>query len=76
MNRVFPDFRYEIGGFYRAHLTFPTEYPLLPPKMVFQTPIFHPNGKPYGLFPWIPSHISLGMKTTLQSNSQHNQANV
>lgn len=34
------------GGFYRAHLMFPPEYPLLPPKMVFQTPIFHPNGEP------------------------------
>jgi hypothetical protein len=34
------------GGFYRAHLTFPPEYPHLPPKMTFQTPIFHPNGTP------------------------------
>lgn len=32
------------GGFYRAHLIFPPEYPHLPPKMTFQTPIFHPNG--------------------------------
>ncbi len=32
------------GGFYRAHLTFPPEYPHLPPKMTFQTAIFHPNG--------------------------------
>lgn len=31
------------GGFFRAHLTFPPQYPLLPPKMTFQTPIFHPN---------------------------------
>jgi len=34
-----------IGGFFRAHLTFPKEYPLLPPKMVFKSPIFHPNSK-------------------------------
>lgn len=34
-----------IGGFYRAHLIFPPEYPHLPPKMTFQTPIFHPNGE-------------------------------
>ena len=32
------------GGFYRAHLIFPPEYPHLPPKMTFQTPVFHPNG--------------------------------
>ena len=32
-----------LGGFFRAHLTFPSEYPHLPPKMKFETPIFHPN---------------------------------
>ncbi|MCJ1408769.1 hypothetical protein MMC19_002845 [Ptychographa xylographoides] len=32
-----------LGGFFRAHLTFPSQYPLLPPKMTFQTPIIHPN---------------------------------
>lgn len=31
------------GGFFRAHLKFPAEYPLLPPKMKFESPIFHPN---------------------------------
>lgn len=31
------------GGFFRARLSFPPEYPLLPPKMKFETPIFHPN---------------------------------
>lgn len=35
---------HKIGGFFRAHLTFPPEYPLLPPKMTFKSPIFHPNG--------------------------------
>jgi ubiquitin-conjugating enzyme E2 G1 len=34
------------GGFFRARLTFPSEYPLLPPKMRFETPIFHPNSEP------------------------------
>jgi ubiquitin-protein ligase len=33
------------GGFFRARLTFPSEYPLLPPKMRFETPIFHPNSE-------------------------------
>ena len=33
-----------LGGFYKAHLTFPPEYPHLPPKMTFKTPIWHPNG--------------------------------
>jgi ubiquitin-protein ligase len=32
-----------LGGFFRARLSFPTEYPLMPPKMRFETPIFHPN---------------------------------
>ncbi|KAK9422557.1 putative Ubiquitin conjugating enzyme-like protein [Seiridium unicorne] len=32
------------GGCFNATLTFPPEYPHLPPKLVFQTPIpFHPN---------------------------------
>jgi ubiquitin-conjugating enzyme E2 G1 len=35
-----------LGGFFRARLTFPSEYPLLPPKMRFETPIFHPNSEP------------------------------
>jgi ubiquitin-protein ligase len=34
-----------LGGFFRARLTFPIEYPLLPPKMRFETPIFHPNSE-------------------------------
>ena len=35
-----------IGGFYRAHLIFPSDYPHQPPKMTFKTPLFHPNGIP------------------------------
>ena len=31
------------GGFLRAELIFPPEYPLLPPKMKFITPMWHPN---------------------------------
>ena len=31
------------GGFFRARLSFPTQYPLMPPKMRFVTDIFHPN---------------------------------
>ncbi|KAF2196802.1 ubiquitin-conjugating enzyme E2 15 [Delitschia confertaspora ATCC 74209] len=36
------------GGFFRARLSFPSEYPLMPPKMRFETPIFHPNIYPNG----------------------------
>lgn len=31
------------GGFFKARLSFPPEYPLLPPKMRFITPMWHPN---------------------------------
>ena len=31
------------GGFFKARLTFPPEYPLLPPKMRFITEMWHPN---------------------------------
>eukprot|EP00128_Syssomonas_multiformis_P010627 Colp12_sorted_trinity150504_noHs@2040 len=37
-----PDTLYE-GGFFKAELTFPVEYPLRPPKMKFITEIWHPN---------------------------------
>jgi len=37
-----PDTPYE-GGFFKAHLTFPREYPLRPPKMKFISEIWHPN---------------------------------
>jgi hypothetical protein len=33
------------GGFFRARLTFPTEYPHMPPKMKFESPLFHPNSE-------------------------------
>ena len=37
------DCKFYRGGFFLARLSFPTEYPLLPPKMKFETPIWHPN---------------------------------
>ncbi|KAJ7079571.1 ubiquitin-conjugating enzyme [Mycena belliarum] len=43
-----PDTLYE-GGFFKARLTFPTEFPLLPPKMRFITPMWHPNIYPDGV---------------------------
>ncbi|KAL2059548.1 hypothetical protein ABVK25_000841 [Lepraria finkii] len=43
MLMISDDCKFYGGGFYRAHLIFPPEYPHLPPKMTFQTPIFHPN---------------------------------
>jgi ubiquitin-conjugating enzyme E2 G1 len=31
------------GGFFKATLKFPKDYPHAPPKMRFETPIWHPN---------------------------------
>ncbi|KAL2869683.1 putative ubiquitin conjugating enzyme [Aspergillus lucknowensis] len=36
------------GGFFRARLSFPPEYPHMPPKMKFESPLFHPNIYPNG----------------------------
>ncbi|PYI20067.1 ubiquitin-conjugating enzyme [Aspergillus violaceofuscus CBS 115571] len=36
------------GGFFRARLSFPPDYPHMPPKMKFETPLFHPNIYPNG----------------------------
>ncbi|KAF8890662.1 ubiquitin-conjugating enzyme [Infundibulicybe gibba] len=43
-----PDTLYE-GGFFKARLSFPHEFPLLPPKMRFVTPMWHPNIYPDGV---------------------------
>ncbi|KAK9447876.1 ubiquitin-conjugating enzyme/RWD-like protein [Limtongia smithiae] len=43
-----PDDTLYEGGFFKAILTFPVEYPLLPPKMRFETPMWHPNVYPDG----------------------------
>ncbi|KAI9027887.1 ubiquitin-conjugating enzyme/RWD-like protein [Hyaloraphidium curvatum] len=42
-----PDTLYE-GGFFRARLSFPKDYPLNPPKMKFVSEIWHPNVYPDG----------------------------
>ncbi|KAI9299132.1 ubiquitin conjugating enzyme [Neoconidiobolus thromboides FSU 785] len=31
------------GGFFKAHLSFPTNYPQMPPSMKFITEMWHPN---------------------------------
>jgi len=36
------------GGILKARLTFPPEYPLLPPTLKFLTPMWHPNVYPDG----------------------------
>jgi ubiquitin-conjugating enzyme E2 G1 len=38
-----PETLYE-GGFFNAKLEFPADFPNMPPKMTFVTPIWHPNG--------------------------------
>ncbi|KAF9398597.1 ubiquitin-conjugating enzyme E2 G1 [Mortierella sp. AD011] len=42
-----PDTLYE-GGFFEAIMTFPQDYPLMPPKLRFITNIYHPNVYPSG----------------------------
>ncbi|KAI9229492.1 MAG: ubiquitin conjugating enzyme [Piptocephalis tieghemiana] len=37
-----PDTLYE-GGFFRARMNFPKEYPMAPPTLRFITPMWHPN---------------------------------
>ncbi|RYY68730.1 hypothetical protein EON63_24485 [archaeon] len=44
-----PETLYE-GGFFNATLTFPQDFPNMPPKMVFKTPIWHPNGKSHCVY--------------------------
>ncbi|CAG8612297.1 8638_t:CDS:2, partial [Ambispora leptoticha] len=36
------------GGFFKARLTFPKDYPLMPPSLKFITEMWHPNVYPNG----------------------------
>lgn len=45
MLMVSDDCKFYGGGFFKARLSFPVDYPLSPPKMKFITPIWHPNSK-------------------------------
>ncbi|KAG2176815.1 hypothetical protein INT44_007479 [Umbelopsis vinacea] len=42
-----PDTIYE-GGFFKAHLIFPSTYPMMPPTMKFVSDMYHPNVYPDG----------------------------
>ena len=42
-----PDTPYE-GGFFQAEMTFPKDYPNLPPTLQFTSEFWHPNVYPDG----------------------------
>lgn len=51
--------RFYGGGFFRTRLSFPPEYPLMPPRMKFETPIFHPNSTlPFNLSSFCPGRFA------------------
>jgi ubiquitin-conjugating enzyme E2 G1 len=52
-----------VGGFFRARLSFPSEYPHLPPKMKFETPLFHPNSMCHPPEVWATSIGGIDMHT-------------
>ncbi|CAM0142430.1 unnamed protein product [Umbelopsis sp. WA50703] len=39
------------GGFFKAHLIFPSTYPMMPPSMKFVSEMYHPNVYPDGTHP-------------------------
>ncbi|KAG2771608.1 hypothetical protein PC129_g2771 [Phytophthora cactorum] len=43
-----PDTLYE-GGFFKAVLEFPSDFPNMPPKMTFKSEMWHPNVYPNGV---------------------------
>lgn len=47
------------GGYFKAHLLFPKEYPQKPPKMKFTTEVWHPNSAFVHLY--LPVHRPVWM---------------
>ncbi|XP_035591680.1 ubiquitin-conjugating enzyme E2 G1-like isoform X2 [Oncorhynchus keta] len=73
------------GGFFKAYLTFPYDYPLRPPKMKFITEIWHPNGEDkFGYEKpeerWLPIHtvetIMISVISMLADPNSDSPANV
>lgn len=57
------------GGYFKALLKFPPDFPNLPPEMVFTTPILHPNIYPDGkvcisILQYVPSPCSRDSQLT------------
>ena len=51
-----PEDTYYEGGVFTAILTFPSDYPMSPPKMRFTCPMWHPNSLS---FPHPPQHTHM-----------------
>merc|ERR1711953_600888 len=79
-----PETLYE-GGYFKANLKFPKEYPMKPPKMKFISKIWHPNGHDkYGYEKaserWLPVHtvetILVSVISMLADPNDESPANV
>ena len=57
MLMIADDCKFYGGGFFRALLNFPKEYPHMPPTMRFKPPIWHPNST--FLFLLSPTHFPI-----------------
>ena len=45
------------GGLFSAELFLPEEYPMVPPKVLFRTKIFHPNIDKLGTYPHLGPNL-------------------
>lgn len=57
----------QTGGCFRARISFPPEYPHMPPKMKFKTPIYHPNSKHRLPSSPLPHHIPTDHKQYIRT---------
>ncbi|GAB5588319.1 Ubiquitin-conjugating enzyme E2 15 [Umbelopsis nana] len=74
-----PDTLYE-GGFFKAHLIFPTTYPMMPPTMKFHPPGDDKYGYEKASERWSPVHtvetILISVISMLSSPNDESPANI